>query len=129
VARLSILIVTYRNPDLTRRCLQAVGQAITHVDAEVLVLDNHSPDSTPSMIREEFDWVSFDPSSENLGFARANNVLAKRATGEYILLLNPDAILHDGALDALLRLADERPEAGLYGGRTLRPSGELDPGS
>jgi N-acetylglucosaminyl-diphospho-decaprenol L-rhamnosyltransferase len=129
VPELSILIVTYRNPELTRDCLQAVQRAISTINAEVLVLDNDSPDDTPAMISREFDWLSFERSPTNLGFARANNVLAERATGKFILLLNPDAILHDGALPALLELAARHPEAGIYGGRTLRPSGELEPSS
>ena len=122
----SILIVTYRNPDLTRECLHAVQRAVANLSAEVLVIDNASPDTTAEMIREEFRSLSFEASPDNLGFAKANNVLARRATGKYLLLLNPDAILHDGAIEALLDLADRVPGAGLYGGRTLRPSGELD---
>ena len=126
---MSILIVTYGNPVLTRRCLTAVGEHIADIDAEVLVLDNASPDETAEVVHNEFPWTIFEASSVNLGFARANNMLAARARGEFILLLNPDAILHDGALESLLCLAAQRPEAGVYGGRTLKPSGEVDPSS
>jgi N-acetylglucosaminyl-diphospho-decaprenol L-rhamnosyltransferase len=127
--RLSLLIVTYRNPALTRECLAAVNAAVKNIDAEVLVLDNASPDGVADMIRAEFPWVDLDASAENLGFAKGNNVLAGRAQGEFILLLNPDAILHDGALEAILSFAQQHPQAGIYGGRTLRPSGEVDPSS
>lgn len=126
---LSVLIVTYRNPDLTRQCLAAAQQALAGLESEVLVLDNASPDSTAELVREEFPWVHLDASPVNHGFAKANNILARRAQGKYLLLLNPDAILHHGAIDALLLLADRRPDAGIVGGRTLRPDGTLDPGS
>jgi N-acetylglucosaminyl-diphospho-decaprenol L-rhamnosyltransferase len=125
----SILIVTYKNPDVTRRCLEAVERETAGKSYEVLVLDNASPDGTPEMIAEEFPRLSLDPSVKNLGFARANNELAKRAKGRVLLLLNPDAILHEGAVEALLDLSSRFPEAGIYGGRTLRPSGEVDPSS
>ena len=66
---------------------------------------------------------------ENIGFAAGSNLGARAAAGEYVLLLNPDTELVGDTLGALLRYARAHPEAGLVGGRTLRPDGELDPGS
>ena len=125
----SILIVSYRNPDLTRRCLQSVEREVTGKPYEVLVLDNASGDGSAEMIRAEFPWLHLVVSEVNLGFAAANNVLARDAQGQFVLLLNPDTLVHPGAFEALLDLAVRFPDAGIYGGRTLRPSGDLDPRS
>jgi len=96
---------------------------------EVIVVDNASGDGTPDMIEREFPQIRLLRYGQNLGFARANNVAARQARGEYLVLLNPDTIVLDGALDRLLRHARAQDRPGLYGGRTLRPDGTLDPRS
>ena len=80
-------------------------------------------------MRGEFPDVRLIALEENIGFAAGSNLGARAATGEYVLLLNPDTELVGDTLGALLRYARAHPEAGLVGGRTLRPDGELDPGS
>lgn len=126
---LSVLIVTYRNPELTRACLQSVLGQTAGVDHEVIVVDNASPDGTPEMIRTEFPSVRLFAMQENLGFARGNNFAAAQARADHLLLLNPDTVVLDRALERLLAFARGRPGSGLYGGRTLRPDGDLDPRS
>jgi N-acetylglucosaminyl-diphospho-decaprenol L-rhamnosyltransferase len=125
---LSVLIVAYRNAELTRACLASVFEQTRDCAFEVIVVDNASGDGTPDMIERDFPQVRLIRSQANLGFARANNVAARGASGEYVVLLNPDTIVLDRALERLLAFARvERP--GLYGGRTLRPGGGLDPRS
>lgn len=125
----SILIVTYRNPELTAECLESVFCETRDVTFEVLVHDNESDDGTPELIAERFPQVDLSRGRGNLGFARANNLLAERARGRYLLLLNPDTVVHDGAVQRLLAAALEHPEAVPLGGRTLRPDGSVDPSS
>ena len=64
---------------------------------------------------------------ENLGFARGVNRGVSVARGKWILLLNPDAIVEEGAVDAILGFATVHPEFGMYGGRTLTPAGAYRP--
>jgi N-acetylglucosaminyl-diphospho-decaprenol L-rhamnosyltransferase len=126
----SILIVTYQCRDAARECLASVYEhAGGDVELEVIVLDNASGDGTAEMIRSEFPQVRLLALDENLGFAAGVNRAADEARGEYLLLLNPDTVVHEGAVANLVTFARNRPEHGLYGGRTLRPNGELDPGS
>jgi len=126
---LSILIVAYRNPELTRDCLRSLFAETRAASFEVIVVDNASGDRTPDMIEREFPQVRLLRSPQNLGFARANNVAAREARGDHLVLLNPDTVVLDGALDQLLRYARAQAGPGLYGGRTLRPDGGLDPRS
>jgi len=125
---LSVLIVSYRNPELTRACLASVFEEIRDASFEVVVVDNASGDGTPELVEREFPAVRLIRSEVNLGFARANNVAAREARGEHLLLLNPDTVVLDRAPERLLAFARAHG-AGLYGGRTLAPSGELDPRS
>lgn len=126
---LSVLIVTYRNPELTRDCLASVREQTPGVAHEVIVVDNASGDGTPDMIAREFPEVVLVRSEHNLGFAAGNNVAAARARGRHLVLLNPDTVVLDRALERLLAFAREQPGEGIYGGRTLRPDGTLDPSS
>ena len=125
----SILVVSYRNPELTRACLQSVFDETRDIAFELLVVDNASGDGTPEMVAREFPDVRLVALEENIGFGRANNLAAREAVGEYLLLLNPDTVVHDGAVQRLLAFARVNPEAGLYGGRTLAPDGTVDPSS
>jgi N-acetylglucosaminyl-diphospho-decaprenol L-rhamnosyltransferase len=95
----------------------------------VVVVDNASGDGTVQMIRDEFPWVRLIASDENLGFARGVNLAADSARGEHVLLLNPDTLVHEGAVASLVAFARANPQHGLYGGRTLWPDGRVCEGS
>ena len=126
---LSVLIVTYRCRDAARACLASLERHAPALEHEVIVLDNDSGDGTAEMVRDEFPRMPLLALDENLGFAAGVNRAAEDARGEYLLLLNPDTEVHEGALDALVRFAREQPEHGLVGGRTLDPDGTVNPGS
>ena len=125
----SILIVTYRSRQAARECLESLYSVTAGVDYEVVVVDNASADGTADMVRAEFPHARLIALDENVGFAPGINLAAEAAVGEYLLLLNPDTVVHEGAVENLVAFARRRPEHGLYGGRTVRPDGALDPGS
>jgi GT2 family glycosyltransferase len=76
-----------------------------------------------------YELIVIDNDEENLGFARAVNRGVARSGGRYVLLLNPDTVVLDGAVQELVRFADRHPGHGLYGGRTVDADGRLDPRS
>jgi len=69
---------------------------------EVLVVDNDSVDGSPAVIKEKFPWVRLIPSGANLGFGAGNNLGVRHARGEYLVFLNPDTLVSEGWLDALV---------------------------
>ena len=125
----SIVIVTYKCREAARDCLASIYETTNGVELEVIVLDNASDDGTVEMVRSEFPQVRLIASSENLGFAGGCNRAAEEASGDYVFLLNPDTVLHEGTVAHLVEFARSHPENGIYGGRTVRPDGVLDPGS
>jgi N-acetylglucosaminyl-diphospho-decaprenol L-rhamnosyltransferase len=127
--QLSVLVVSYGNPALTCECLRSIADDISSLEAEVIVVDNASPDSTADQIALEHPDVKLIRSTTNLGFAKANNLAAESARGEFLLLINPDVVVHRGAIPQLLDFGMRHPEGGLYGGRTVDPQGRLDPRS
>lgn len=126
---LSILVVSYNTRELTLECLRSVHRETHDCSFEVLVVDNGSQDGSAEAVRRELPGVRVFALDENLGFAAANNLAADHATGEYLLLLNPDTVVLDSAIDRLLEFARERPEAGIWGGRTVFADGSLNPAS
>ncbi len=125
----SIVVVSYRTRELTLECLRSVMRETRHVPYEVLVVDNASDDGSAAAIAKEFPDVRLMARSDNLGFARANNVAAKEAKGRFLLLLNPDTVVLDSAVDRLVAFAEARPAARIWGGRTLYADRSLNPTS
>ncbi|MCC6222825.1 MAG: glycosyltransferase family 2 protein [Thermoleophilia bacterium] len=121
----SALVVTYRSKDCIEECLESLSAGTTRARLEVVVVDNASGDGTAGLVRRAFPRARLVASPENVGFARAVNLAAGEARGEYLLLLNPDAIVHPGAVDELLAVARGRPGYGLYAGRNLNPDGSV----
>ena len=72
--KLSIVIVSYNVKYYLGQCLLSVKRAIEGIDAEVIVVDNHSKDGSVEYIRKLFPWVTCISSLHNLGFARVYNV-------------------------------------------------------
>ncbi len=129
--RLSIIIVSWNTKDLLARCLESVlaqqaGSLAPH-EIEVFVVDNASADGSMEMVAERFPWVRSIANHENAGFARANNQALALAGGAFILLLNPDTVLHPGALATLLDVMAAHPRAGAAGARLLNKDSSLQP--
>lgn len=123
---LTVIIVSYNTKDLTLKAIETLYEN-THVARfETVVLDNASSDGSADAIEAAFPQVKLIRSEDNLGFAKANNVVAQAATTEWLLLLNPDTETHAGAIDNLLAFSKAHPQAGITGGRTVFPDGSLN---
>ncbi len=121
----SILVVSFNTRELTLAALDSVARE-TSVSHEVIVVDNASRDGSAEAIAAHPSAPRLVALGENIGFARANNLAAEAATGEFILLLNPDTVVLDQAVDRLVAFARTRPNAMIWGGRTLFADGQLN---
>ena len=97
----SIIIVNYRTPDLTIRCIDSV-YATTKTPFEIIVVDNASGDNSQEKICTKFGDVVWIQNKRNEGFGRANNIGVANAKGDYVLLLNSDMVVADGTIDSCL---------------------------
>ncbi len=125
---ISVIVVSYNTCELTLEALESLFQQ-TSCLIEVIVIDNASNDGSAEAIKQKFPKVTLIASEENLGFAAGNNLGAQYATAPYLLLLNPDTIVLDGAVDKLLKFAEKYPEAKIWGGKTLFADYTLNPSS
>jgi GT2 family glycosyltransferase/glycosyltransferase involved in cell wall biosynthesis len=101
----SIIIVTYNNIDYTRLCLESIVRKTAYPNFELILVDNASTDGTPEFLREfaaKHDRVRLVLNDTNHGFAKANNLGLKVASGEFIVFLNNDTVVPSGWLSRLL---------------------------
>jgi GT2 family glycosyltransferase len=118
---ISVVIVGWNAKHYLELCLESLAKAPQRRSTEVLVVDNASTDGSVEMIETKFPWVKLIKSSENLGFAKGNNVAIRQCQGRYIALVNPDVIVFPGCLDALADFLDQHPKVGNVGPRVLNP--------
>lgn len=126
---LSILVVSYNTRELTLAALNSVVRETRHISYEIIVVDNASSDGSAAAIAAEFPQVRLFALPDNIGFAAANNRASVEARGEYLLLLNPDTLVLDSAIDRLIDFARREPMARIWGGRTLYADQTLNPSS
>ncbi|HAH86700.1 MAG: glycosyltransferase family 2 protein [Armatimonadota bacterium] len=122
---ISIIIVNWNTCELLRECLQSIYATAPPVDFEVLVVDNASSDGSADMVANEFPDAVLMRSATNTGFTTGNNIGIQKASGRYILLLNPDAELLPGSVQAMFDFAESHPDAAVIGPKLLNTDGSL----
>jgi GT2 family glycosyltransferase len=128
---LSIVIVTFNSRRFIDACLGSVRIALDEardLSVEVRVVDNCSSDGTAKAVRSAYPWVGVTEQTANRGFAHGVNTGLRETSGEFVLWLNPDSVLLEGAgrgLSDTLAWMRQHPRAGIAGGRILDPSGSV----
>ncbi|GAA1998105.1 hypothetical protein GCM10009739_04440 [Microbacterium ulmi] len=122
------MIVNYNTRERTLECLASL-ERIGMPGLGVVLVDNGSTDGSVDAIRARHPEATVVAAGENLGFARGVNRGVASSDAEWVLLLNPDASVFPGSIEALLAFAQAHPGHGLYGGRTVREDGSVDPSS
>jgi|SRR5579862_123540 len=121
--KLSIVIICWNDWKVLEDCLRSIFAGTHKIGFEVIVSDNGSTDGSVEKIHSQFPAVRVVENRANLGFAKGNNAGIREARGEYVLILNPDTVIHDGSLDRWIEFSDRHPEAGAFGCRVQNPDG------
>lgn len=119
----SILIVTFNSARHIQTCLEALLATIGP-EHEVIVVDNASVDGSIAQVRAFGERVKLIASPVNRGFAGGVNLAARHATGQTLVLINPDVVVRPGWLQAMAEALDA-PDVGIAGGKGLYPDGRL----
>ncbi|MCW3119653.1 MAG: glycosyltransferase [Chitinophagaceae bacterium] len=122
---LSVIIVNYNVKHFLEQCLCSVQKAIPGIDAEVIVTDNNSTDSSISYLQPAFPSVVFLSNQENTGFSRACNQGLAISKGKYVLFLNPDTLVPEDCFSKCIAFLDAHPDAGALGIHMLDGSGKF----
>ena len=125
IMRLSVCIVNWNTRDFLCECLASLIRYPPLNDAmEIIVVDNASADGSAEMVAAEFPSAVLLASATNLGYAEGNNLALERATGDALLLLNPDVVAHPGSLTRAAEFAASHPELGAFGCRLVGADGK-----
>ena len=120
---LSIILVNYKSPQLVLDCVESIYAESKRYSFEIIVVDNFSEDNSRELVLGKHPSISWIPMTYNAGFARANNEGIRAAKGDYVLILNTDTIIRDGALDKALELFKSEANAAAAGVQLLNPDG------
>ena len=118
VPRVSVVVLTYNNLELTKACLDSLVNESNYTNLEIIVVDNNSSDDTPAFLAE---WAEVDPdrtiilNQDNKGFAAGNNQGLAAASGDYLVVLNNDTIVTAGWIKGLMRHLIDNDDIGIIG--------------
>ena len=123
---LSIIIVNYKTPDLTRRCIVSILDTIKiSIKYEIIIIDNESREATLSDLPNGNDNIHLISLKENMGFGRANNIGISKSNGKYLLFVNSDIVVHDNTIDECFRQVEKDPEIGVLGCKLAYADGSV----
>lgn len=121
---LSIIIVTWNSGDYIDGCLQSVIRASSGIVKEIIVVDNNSTDTTRKILNT-YRNIIFLPQNKNWGFGSANNIGIMHAKGDVLLFLNPDTVINQHALHAMLNFLKKTSDAGIVGPEQHKNNGKI----
>lgn len=122
---LSIVILNYKTLGLIKNCLKAIKELNWNFSYEIIIVDNCSNDGSAEYIKENLFEVKLIESPKNLGFGGGNNLGIKEAQGKYVMVLNPDILILNNAVDKMIAFMEKNLSAGLVGPKLLNPDGSL----
>lgn len=131
--KLSIITISFNTQNVLKDCLNSLWsgyekQFQTNV-FEIIVVDNNSTDGSQEMITKNYPWVRLIKNNENVGFSKANNQGIQKSSGEFVLCLNPDALVPKNTLSYMVNFMEKNSNAGIATCRVLLKNGKLDDAS
>jgi len=127
--KLSVVILNYNVRYFLELCLKSVTEATKNINAEIIVVDNHSADDSCRMVKTLFPQVILIENKENQGFSKGNNTGVAQAKGEYICILNPDTVVAEDTFTQTLAFAEKQTNLGIIGCRLIDGKGIFLPES
>jgi GT2 family glycosyltransferase len=122
---LSICILTYQAREYLRGCLNSIYENPPDSEFEIIIVDNCSTDGTQEMLKRDYPQTVLIENPENMGFTVPMNQALRNSNGDYMLLLNPDTLIHPQAFTRLIDYMERRPDVGICGPKVLNTDGTL----
>jgi len=125
--KLSITLVNFNQKYFPRMCIEALRKSETTFDYEIIVVDNNSNDESLHYLEKAHAeaLITLIKSPKNLGYGRANNLAAKNAKGDYILIMNEDITVEKNTLQKMIDFMDRHKDIGILGPKLIYHSGHV----
>lgn len=124
----SAIVLNYRTPMDTIRCVQALLAQTIADQMEIIVVDNHSQDDSIGSLRNRFrnePRVRIVEARRNLGYGQGNALGIRHAHGEYLLIINPDNELEPRGLERMVAEMEQHPDIGILAPQLVHPDGSI----
>jgi GT2 family glycosyltransferase len=122
---LTISLINHSNPELLRDCLKSLESTTHAISLDIRIVDNATDGRLVDEIRAQYLGASWSFNRRRMGFSANHNQVLSAGQGRYVCILNDDTIIHDRAMDELVRFMDQHPRVGMAGPRTLNPNGSI----
>lgn len=120
---ISIIIVNWNTRDLLIDCVRSIYATTQDLNFEIWVVDNGSTDNSVNAMRKSFPEINIIENPNNFGFAKACNQAIRQINSKYVVLLNTDTILTDGAIKTIVDFMYNNTKVGVCGGQLLNADG------
>lgn len=125
---LSIVITSYNSRELLAKCVESIKKSSPiHTKYEIIVSDNGSIDGSVELLKKRFPDVIVIENKENIGFSKAANRGILKSKGKYILILNSDTEVFQGALEEMIDYLEKHPDVGIAAPILVNPDGTFQP--
>ncbi len=121
----SVVIVSFNVRGFLESLINSLRRSLEGIESEIVVVDNSSDDDTVEFLKKNFQDVKLIENHLNLGFGKANNQGVEASSGEYLLLINPDAVVGENTIREMLAFSKEHPDAGATSCKVLNADGTL----
>ncbi len=123
--KVSVIIVSYNVRGFLENLLSSLRGSLVGIESEIIIVDNSSDDDSVEFVRREFREVKLIENRTNVGFGKANNQGIKAATGEHLLIINPDAVVQEDTVKKMINFMTTHPDAGAASCKVLNADGTL----
>ncbi len=120
--RVAVVVVIHHSRAVIESCLNSVQRC-----GQIVVVDNASDDDGVSIVRRVAPQAEIVENRVGVGYGNGANQGLRRVDREFVLLVNPDAVVLPGAVETLVAAADRYPEAGLLAPLVMNPDGSIEP--
>jgi GT2 family glycosyltransferase len=127
--QLSVIILNYNVRYFLELCVLSVESALKNIDSEIIVIDNNSSDDSCEMMKTRFPNIKLIQNNQNVGFPKGNNIGVAQAKGDYICILNPDAVVAEDTFEKVLAFAKKQNNLGIIGVKLIDGTGNFLPES
>ncbi len=122
---LSIVVTSYKNPQLLKVCLDSIKKCTSDLGCELIVADSETQEDMEMMMREEYGDVKFFSFKDNVGFQALVKKGIENSSGKYVLLLNGDIIVTPDSVQQMLKMIQSDPSIGMIGPKLLNFNGTM----
>lgn len=123
--QVSVVVVNYNVRGFLGNLINSLNRALAGIESEIIIVDNSSDDDSVEYLRKNFPDVKLIENAHNVGFGKANNRGVKVSEGEYLLLINPDAVVGENTIREMLAFSASHPDAGASSCKVLNADGTL----